>query len=610
MIFFAGRCPMKRFHLQISLLVLLLIYRPAHAQTKYPLQVRGVDRDSAAILSQAGLQTVFASQAECVIYLDKLPGMLQAQGFVTASLDSIFFRPDFARCVLFLGERYHWAILDARRVETPLLDAAGWNERQFSGKPVDFGQVHNLEQKMLAELENTGYPFARISLDSLQLINDSVSALLKVLKGPLYKVDSIRVIGNTKVSSNFLQRYLDIPNGSIYNRSKLLTVDKKLDELSYTEKQKPSDVSLMGTGAVLNLYLKQKKSSRFNALIGFLPNNDQLASKKLLVTGEADILLNNLLGAGETFGLNWQQLQVKSPRLNLRYRHPYIFRSPVSLDFAFDMFKKDSSYLNIDFQLAAGLHPRNNQEGRVFLQYFQTILSSGAINPQQVIQTKQLPPQADISSANAGIDYYFNNTNYRLNPHSGNEWQVTVSAGTKKIKPNNEILSLKDTANPSYNFSSLYDTLKRAVYQFRLILAAAHYFPLDAKRNTLKTSLHAGIYQSAHIFRNELFQVGGYKLLRGFDEESQYLSQYVVATIEYHYLVGRNSYFYALTDAGWGKNTIPQLEKSFTYISGGLGLAFETKAGIFNIAWAAGKRNDLPFSLRQSKIHIGFINYF
>ena len=112
------------------------------------------------------------------------------------------------------------------------------------------------------------------------------------------------------------------------------------------------------------------------------------------------------------------------------------------------------------------------------------------------------------------------------------------------------------------------------------------------------------------IFRNELFQLGGYRLLRGFDEESQYLSQFAIATAEYRYLVGQNSFFYVLADGGWGRNNALNAGQSYTYFGTGLGLAFETKAGIFNLAWAVGKRNDAAFNLRQSKIHFGFVNYF
>ena len=116
--------------------------------------------------------------------------------------------------------------------------------------------------------------------------------------------------------------------------------------------------------------------------------------------------------------------------------------------------------------------------------------------------------------------------------------------------------------------------------------------------------------QSGNLFRNELFQIGGYRLLRGFDEESQYLSHYAIATIEYHYLVGQDSYFYVLADGGWGRNNSQNNTVNYGYFGTGLGLAFETKAGIFNLAWAIGKRNDTQFNLRQSKIHFGFINYF
>ncbi|HRF17991.1 MAG TPA: hypothetical protein PK977_07475, partial [Chitinophagaceae bacterium] len=87
-------------------------------------------------------------------------------------------------------------------------------------------------------------------------------------------------------------------------------------------------------------------------------------------------------------------------------------------------------------------------------------------------------------------------------------------------------------------------------------------------------------------------------------------SQYAVATVEYRYLVGQNSFFFVLADGGWGRDASRGQQLNYTYFGTGLGLAFETKAGIFNLAWAIGKRNDTEFNLRQSKIHFGFVNYF
>jgi outer membrane protein assembly factor BamA len=176
------------------------------------------------------------------------------------------------------------------------------------------------------------------------------------------------------------------------------------------------------SGSIIELYLKQKKSSQVNVLIGFLPNNDQLSSKKLLITGEANLNLKNALGAGETIGLNWQQLQVKSPRLNIVYQHPYLFKTPIGLDFAFNMFRKDSTFLNVNFQIGGQYAVNMNQSGKLFLQSFQTIVSG--VNKNFILQNYRLPDEADVSTVNLGLEYEYNNTNYRLNPTRGNELKL------------------------------------------------------------------------------------------------------------------------------------------------------------------------------------------
>ena len=598
---------MIKFRLQISVLVTLLSWQPAITQNNYNLYLKGVDKDSAMLVQQLGIKTMFESRYSCIDYINKLPAYLQSKGYVTASIDSIQYDSTFARIVLYTGEAYHWARLDAKNVDPAILDAVGWRGKIFNNKPIDFSEIRIWQEKMLNYLENIGHPFARVYLDSLQIENEKVSALLKVENGPLYKIDSIRVYGNAKISNVYLQRYLGISNRSTYSKEKLLRISKKISELTWVEETKPVDLTRLGTGSVVNMYLKQKKSSQVNVLIGFLPNNDQLSSKKLLITGEANINLKNALGNGETIGLNWQQIQVKSPRLNIIYQHPYIFNSAFGLDFSFDMFKKDSTFLNVNFQFGAQYMLNTNQSGKLFIQRFQTIVNG--VNKSFVIQNRRLPDEADVSSFLVGIDYEFNNTNYRFNPRKGNEFRIVTSVGIKKLKKNNEILELKDLNDPSFDFETLYDTAKLKTYQFRIKATAVKYLPLG-KQSTIKTAINAGIFQSGNVFRNELFQIGGYKLLRGFDEESQYLSQFAIATAEYHYLVGQNSYFYVLADGGWGRNNSQNNKVNYTYFGTGLGLAFETKAGIFNLAWAIGKRNDTEFNLRQSKIHFGFINYF
>ena len=588
--------------LKILLVGCLFILLKTTIAQSYQVQYLFVDKDS-SIQSQLNLQSQFDSRFNASTYLAGLPAELQKKGYVTASIDSMLLDSLSASVQLFLGEQYKWGKINTYEKDEDVLAAIHWPKSSFKNAGLDWLSLTGWQGQILDYLENSGYPFAKVFLDSIIIDKNELQAWLKIDRGPLYTVDSIRVEGNAKISKEFLQRYLDLPNGSVYNRKKLQEVGLKIREITYIEETKPSTVSLSATGSVLNLYLKARKNSQVNVLVGFLPNSNPAQGKKFLVTGEANVLLKNSLGAGETIGLNWQQLQVKSPRLNILYDHPFLFKSPLGLNFNFDMFRKDSTFININMQLGTTYMLSGNQSALVFLQRRQTILNG--VDTNRVKLWKQLPLEADVSSTNLGVSYNFNNTNYRYNPQKGNEWTITASAGSKKIKKNNQILELQDA---SFKYESLYDTVKLNTYQLRVHGAAAHYFPLG-KQTVLKTAINGGLFHSGNYFVNELFQIGGYKLLRGFTEESEYVSQYLIGTLEYRYLIGQNSNFFAFVDGGWAKNPIAGLTNR-AYIGTGLGMALETKAGIFNLAWAIGKRNDAQLNLRQSKIHFGFVNYF
>jgi len=588
-----------------TLLLLILLYLPGYSQ--YQLRVVCVDRDSVFNQKNLGLQTAFKNRDACAAYIYQIPAMLQARGFATASVDSVHYDSLHAIINLYIGDVYKWGHISTRREDETVLAASGWNDLKMTGKLLNFQQLQKGQQQVLDYLENNGYPFARISLDSIQIEQGRLSAVLSVFRGPLYKIDSIRIIGTAKISLDFLQRYLNIPNGSIYRKEKLQAISKKIMELPYIQEERPWSLTLLGSGTILNLYLKPKKSSQIDVLVGFLPNNDQLTNNRLLITGEATVNLKNALGNGESIGLNWQQVQVKSPRLNLYFQEPFIFNTPLGVNASFDLFKKDSSYININGILGVQYTASSTKNGSVFIQAAGSNLIT--VDTQQVISTRQLPSQGDVSSVSLGITYNFVNTNYRFNPLRGNEFSFVGAAGSRTVHKNNSIVKLIDPSDSAFDFNSLYDSVKLNSYEFRARLQAAHYFQVS-KASTLKLGLNGGIFQSPNSFRNEVFQIGGYKLLRGFDEESILAAQFVVGTLEYHYLIGQNSFIFSFVDYGWAENKVPGYAMNSTYLGFGVGLAFETKAGIFNMSYALGKTGDNPLNIRQAKIHLGYLNFF
>ncbi len=590
------------------LLLIGLFFLPFYGWAQYNLHIEPVDRDSTFLHQHFGLTTAFKSREQCAQYVYNLLPLLQAKGYAAASIDSISYGDNSANLRLYIGNAFQWAQIDTRKVDPTLLSAAAWNERQIAGHVMDIRAFRYRQQLMLDYLENNGYPFAKVSLDSVVLTDSAgVSAVLKIDKGPLYKIDSIRVYGNARISNEFLQRYLNIPNGSIYRKERLRIISKKILELPYVQEQQPWSLTMLAEGSVINLYLKPKRSSQVDALVGFLPSNNPALGNKVVVTGEATVNLQNTLGSGETMRLDWQQLQAGSPRLDVAYQQPFIFNSPFGLNTSFDLYKQDSTYININFVVGAQYTFSADQNGSVFLQLASSNLLN--IDTPAIIATHTLPPEANISSTSLGVSYSFNNTNYRFNPRRGNEFNFLGSAGIKTIHQDAAIVGLTDPSDSGFKFQSLYDTVKLHSFQFLARLDAAHYFPIG-RAATVKLGFNAGIYSSPNTYRNDLFMIGGYKLLRGFDEASILASQYAVGTLEYRYLTGLNSFLFTFADVGWAKNTVADYHLNSAYFGMGVGMAFETKAGIFNMSLAVGRTSELPFDFHETKIHLGYVSFF
>ncbi|HRO45630.1 POTRA domain-containing protein [Agriterribacter sp.] len=603
---------MNRLRCFTGLVFLVLLSLYAGAQDKYRLHYVFAGKDTSFRPETLGLQTTFANQAQCRQYIDQAISSLQLKGYITASADSTVFDSTAAQVWIYAGNVYQWAELNTDSADKKMLAAIGWNSKAFTHTPLDFAQVRYWQERMLNYYENNGYPFAQVVFDSLTIANDSVFSSLKTAEGPAYKIDSIRVYGNAKISNTFLQKYLGIANGSAYSKARLQAVSRRLLELPYLKEIKTWDMTMTGSGSVLNLYIDSRKSSQVDVLVGFLPAAEGTGRTKLQLTGEANINLKNALGSGETIGVNWQQIQVKSPRLHLKYEHPFVFNSPFGFDFNFDLLKKDSSFLNLNAQFGVQYLSTGKQTGKVFFQSFFTNVLPAGIDTAQIKISKRLPSYIDVNTSNVGIHYGYNNTDYRFNPRRGNEFTIITSAGLRKIKPNAAIAGIKkDASGNDFDYASLYDTLDLRTYLLKLNLAGAHYFK-TGKQSVLKAAVNGAWLYTHDIFKNEMYQIGGYKLLRGFDEESIYASSYAVLTAEYRVFIGLNSYFFGFADGGWIQNKAygEVQEKNHTYLGLGIGMAFETKAGIFNLSYAVGKRDDMPINFRQSKIHFGLVSLF
>lgn len=580
-------------------LILLMLCCAAHSQTSYRLRVIRTD-SLTPVHSNISFKDNFMNGVARTNYIQQLSGLLQSQGYIAASVDSVVTDSSIATAFVYFGKKYTWKNIIIPAHERAILEKAGI--AMLSAKQtVNPENLELLKTSILTYLANNGYPFATVGIDSVTIDNNELSGKLFIDEKNLYYVDTVKINGNIKLSGDFIRQYLQLKEHDIYREDQLAAIDKQLSQLPYIQLTKPTSVTMLNTGAEVDLFLENRRNNQINVLIGFLPSDPQLGGK-LLLTGEANLRLFNPFGNGEIIGFNWQQLQRKSPRLDLSYARPYLFHSPFGLEGKFELYKRDSFYLNIKGEF--GLHYRVSSQKTISVStifYKSNVLN---VDTQWVKAVKRLPDIIDLNSNLLSLGFQFNNTDYRFNPRRGNDVQFTTAFGKKKVRPNQTIMQIKDT---SFNYASLYDTVGANSYVMRGTVHAAHFVPL-AKQAALKMTIDAGWFQSSHYFRNEVFQIGGFNLLRGFDEESILTNRYAVSSAEYRYLIAQNGYFFGFLDFGIAKNVL--VNQNHTYLGIGGGLAFETKTGIFNISYAVGKRNDLSFDLRQSKIHLGFISVF
>jgi len=536
--------------------------------------------------------------------LNDLIDSLRQTAFLTASIDSLIQQDSIYSAYLFLGKQYDNFQISNGNIDRFLLKGTGVT--RFFDQPISYFQLKDIQEKLLVAAENNGYPFAITQLEKIRIDKNEVQAKLFLEKGKLIRLAPLKTEGEGQLTTNYLEHYLGLKAGDLYQKDKILASSQRLQELPFIKETRSPVVRFKDTEATVNLFIDPKKANRFDFLIGVLPNNQE--SGKVLITADIDAEFQNQFGKGERIHFEFEQLRPETQQIILETSYPYLLNTPLGIDFEFGLYKRDSTYRDLiwNFGLQYLL------EGGNYVKAFSKNTSSAllTIEERAIIRNRQLPQNLDIRNSAFGLAYQLEKLDYRFNPRNGWLLHLEGSAGFKTIKRNNKIIDLVDENDLTFDFASLYDNLDLNTFQYQLIGRVDKYFPVQ-KRSALKTSIQgAAIISENPIFRNEQFRLGGNQLLRGFDEESIFATSYVLGTLEYRYLIGQNSYFFVFGDIGYINNKTNENDFSNRPIGIGAGMTFETKAGIFGISYALGKLENAAFEFRTAKVHFGFVSLF
>jgi outer membrane protein assembly factor BamA len=522
--------------------------------------------------------------------LNSIISMLHQKGYLTATLDSLIADSNYYSAHIKLGKTYKWTQLSNKNIDEEILSKLGYRDKLYNNRPFNQKQLTNFFHKVITHYENNGHPFASIKLDSVQVDKNTISAVLSIQKNKLYKIDSVIIKGNATISDQYIKNYIKIKDGDTYNEEAIRKLSTKIQELPFVQEEQKWKILFNEEEAKLLLYLKKKQASRFNGVLGLLPDDE---TGKLRLTGDVKLNLINSFRSGEKISFNWRAIQENTQDLKFDVFYPFLFNSPFGIDYKFKLYKRDTTFIDVNNRIGIRYMLKGNNYFSVFFQN----KASNLLSKSNLELLTVLPSYADISSQLYGVGIYNENLDYILNPKKGYLIDFTGSLGNKRIKKNPEIDEL------------LYEGVNLKSHIYNAELKADLYFPIS-KRSVIKIASKNGYTFNENLFENELLRIGGFQTLRGFDEESIFASLYTIETLEYRFILEQNSYLFVFADGAYYESETLNNFVADRPLGFGAGMSFETRAGIFSISYAVGKQFDNPILFRSAKIHFGFVNFF
>lgn len=564
-----------------------------------PLQVSAQKR-ATLVIENGSLPNNFKSEyayADSISLkrvVNAMAAALYDEGYLEALNTFIQTDSTGSRVVFNLGPRYTWSevLLDESLLELP--SQLDLKKTPFNDKPVAPSKMATINKKVLTYLENHGYPFATIRYSDFKFDEAKVSAKVSVMRGELITLDSLVIAGDCKLSETYLRNYLSLGVGDVYDERIIRRIQDRIRELPMVTEIRPFTVAFSGDQCRVSLYLKDKRASQVDGIIGIQPpSNNSPVDNRTKVTADVRLRLLSAFGRGELFDFNWKQPSPLTQDLKVKFNYPFLFNSPFGTEAGVSIYKKDTTY--VDVLLEGGV--QFLLDGGNYLKVFVKDKSSSLVSTDRYRNATVLPSFADVRKTLYGVGIKKLAVDYKLNPRKGYLMEVSLSAGNRVVKQN--------SALPE----ALYDSIDLKSVQFDGEVQAGVFFSL-ASRWVVALLGKGGVTQGSGLFDNELYRFGGINNLRGFDEESIRASAFAIATGELRYLLDRNSYLNLFFDQGWYERKTGNAYLRDTPYGFGAGIAFDSKLGIFSINYALGSEQGNPILFKTAKVHFGVVNYF
>ena len=516
---------------------------------------------------------------------------LQGDAYLTASADELHWSRDTVRVRLYVGAPFRWAYLRNGNLGDGLLTRAGYREKFFRHTPFVPDDWVRLQERILTEAENQGFPFATVRLDSVRLTGHDIAGRVVLQRGRVVVFDSLQLVGNTKTKKRFITKYLQIFPGQPFSQQRVATAAQLLRQLPYVKLRAEPEIRFAKGLARVYLLLDDRPSNQFDAVVGVLPNSNANQTG-VQFTGDVTINLRNIKGGGKQVGLQWRKTDALSQLLDAQYVHPNFFGTPLEVAGTFNLYKQTNDFTTIKTRVQVTYPTARTGRVSFFAEQRGSFLDV-------LRDTTRLPANLDSQFNSYGLAYAWANLDDLFFPHRGYLLTTQAAVGTKVITRNSQLLP------------ELYAGIPLRSTQYTFSLRAERYFPVK-RAGVLLLRLRSEGLLNPRLFTNDLLRLGGLNSLRGFNENQFYTSSYALATAEFRQFLGADSYVFAFADQAYLRHDVDSDRFADQPTGLGAGLSFRTGAGLFQFVYSVGQSGSIGqhFALSTSKIHFGLTSRF
>lgn len=433
------------------------------------------------------------------------------------------------------------------------LNDQGWDD---AAKRVD----------ILDQWADAGYPFAQLQPDSVVAKDGAVEVRQQLLPGPLVLIDSILSPSAFSIPPAFVKHHFGLQVGQAYRQSVVDALDLRARQLPFLRFQRPPALLFTEQGAWVFLYPEKEKANRFDLLIGFNNAPDQATR----FSGQADIQLVNALKRGERIGVQWMAPPDGAQQLELLLHLPYLWKTRFGWEGELNFYRKDSSFVNLDFVTRLRYAHRANAGVALLYRGQRSRLGNAGLDAGFEEVRKDL----------WGLELKIDQRNDNFSPDRGGLYRLEGSAGTRI-------------------------TTSERNTQFRLEGELEYYQSLGG-RHVLRTRLESAALIGGNLSQNELFRIGGREQLRGFAEQSIFTSRYGIGSLEYRYRLESSTYFQVFGE-GALRESIEGSVDPFYGIGAGLSLLLSN--AYIQIELGVPHFGD-GFDFRSTVLHLGYAGRF